>query len=303
MIVTASGCYTMSADQYHADPCPEPSLSSSIARLLLDAAPLHAYHAHPRLGAGPRRESDAFDLGTACHAYVLEGAEAFTVVQATDWRSKAAQAARTDARATGKVALLEGQWERVKAMRKALLQQLAQFDDGGPHPLGAGGQPELTLVWQERGVWCRARPDWLHADRLCVDDLKTRGETASPEAFCGALYREGYDVQAAFYLRGVRSVFGTDAIFRFVVVEHEPPYAVSVVGLDPMALDFANRKVDRALTIWRECLDTGEWPGYPTTTCWAEAPAWAVARWEEREARERMREDGRALSAQLMGEA
>ena len=32
--VPGPGFYSMSAAQYHADPCPEPSLSSSIAKVL-----------------------------------------------------------------------------------------------------------------------------------------------------------------------------------------------------------------------------------------------------------------------------
>ena len=49
--VPGPGIYPgISAADYHADCAPEPSLSSSIARTLLAQSPLHAYHAHPRMG-------------------------------------------------------------------------------------------------------------------------------------------------------------------------------------------------------------------------------------------------------------
>ena len=47
--ISEPGVYSLPDDAYHADPCPGPSLSSSVAKLMLDRSPLHAWHAHPRL--------------------------------------------------------------------------------------------------------------------------------------------------------------------------------------------------------------------------------------------------------------
>jgi hypothetical protein len=63
----------MSLEDYLADPCPEPSLNASIAEILLRQSPLHARDAHPRFTHVRREHSDAFDLGMAVHALVLEG--------------------------------------------------------------------------------------------------------------------------------------------------------------------------------------------------------------------------------------
>ena len=68
-MITKPGVYDLPMAEYHADPCPEPSLSSSIIRLLCSASPLHAWTAHPRLNAAyVAEESDRFDVGTAAHA-------------------------------------------------------------------------------------------------------------------------------------------------------------------------------------------------------------------------------------------
>ena len=39
------GIHNLSAEVYHADPCVKPSLSSSIANVLLQQSPLHAWMA------------------------------------------------------------------------------------------------------------------------------------------------------------------------------------------------------------------------------------------------------------------
>ncbi|WP_242401117.1 hypothetical protein [Acetobacter okinawensis] len=48
-IITTPGIYDLPEAQYHADPCPTPSLSNSVARILLDESPMHAHFSHPRL--------------------------------------------------------------------------------------------------------------------------------------------------------------------------------------------------------------------------------------------------------------
>ena len=67
MTITAPGIYEMPADIYHADPCPEPSLSSTGARTLANGTP--ATYWHERQNPKQKR---VFDIGTAGHLMVLE---------------------------------------------------------------------------------------------------------------------------------------------------------------------------------------------------------------------------------------
>lgn len=305
--IDAPGIYDIPAAVYYADPCPAPSLSSSIARELLSASPHHAWYAHPRLNTDSefeRAESDKFDLGTAAHAYLLEGETGFVIVDAPDWRTKSAQVKRAEARLAGKVPLLAERWADVQAMALAARRQAARHEDP-PLPL-TNGRPEPSLVWREGDVWCRARLDWLHADQRTIDDYKTSAALANPLSWTRTLFNMGYDVQAAFYLRGLRVLTGIDATFRFVVQENYPPFALAVIALGPEAQALAERKVERAIGLWRECRATGTWPGYPTRTCWADLPPWEATRWLEREAAEVPRgpavlDDGRPLDEQLFG--
>lgn len=270
---------TLTATDYHADPCDVPSLSASIAHLVCTRSPAHAWTAHPRLNPNYVRETkDAFDLGTAAHALFLEGDAGVEVVDAADWRTKEAREARDAARADGKVPLLAKDSARVTEMVAAIHRQL---EDHGARPAPfTDGKPEQTLVWQEGDVYCRARLDWLRDDFATIDDLKTTGKSASPEAYSRALFSVGGDIQAAFYLRGLEAVTGkTGAEFRWVVIETTPPYALSVVAPGPDVLTVGRKKVDYAIELWRRCLADDHWPAYPTEVAYAELPAWEEARW------------------------
>jgi hypothetical protein len=289
--ITAPGIYDIPAAQYHADCCPEPSLSSSIAKMLCFDSAAHAQHAHVRLNpAAIDDEAEHFDIGTAAHALLLEGAQNIAVIDAKDWRTNAAKAARDTARAAGQTPLLAARWHDVQAMVGAARAQLDQHRDGGA-AMFTTGQPEQTLVWIEQlagdpsaDVWCRARLDWLRPG--AIDDFKTTSATANPETWTRTMFQAGFDLQAAWYLRGLRHLTGLDdALFRFAVQETFPPYALSVIGLGPDALILGEKKCLYALDVWRHSRQTGDWAGYPRRTCFASLPMAHEAWWLERELR------------------
>jgi hypothetical protein len=277
-----AGIYTIGADTYFGDPCDRPSLTSTIARILINESPLHAWTAHPKLNpAHENQEAGHFDIGTAAHSLLLEGAANVVVVDAKDWRTKVAQEERDAAHAAGLQPLLVHQWEDLKRMVTAAREQLDALD--ARPPIFQDGQAERSLIWDEHGVICRARLDWLRDDFAAVDDYKTTSRSANPASFSRTLFNVGYDLQAAFYLRGLEALTGAVAQWRWVVQEIAPPYALSVVSLTPAALDLAQAKVDFAIARWRECVESGSWKGYPTEVCYAELPGWEEARWLERE--------------------
>lgn len=276
------GILTVTAGSYHDDQLDErPSLSASIAHLLCTASPAHARAAHPRLNRTYRREEKKkFDVGIAAHAMLLEGRDIVTVVDAANWTTKAAREARDDARAQGRIPLLPHEFGDVELMVLAVREQLTQHH--ADPPLFTAGLPEQTLVWEEDGVVCRARVDWLRDDHRTCDDLKTTTRSANPESWSRTLFSIGCDVQAAFYLRGVRALTGATPEFRWCVAESAAPYALSVVSPAPDVLELAHRKVGYAIRLWRDCLTTEQWPGYPTDTCYANVPPYEEARWLER---------------------
>lgn len=286
MTVTGAGIYSMTADRYHADPCVSPSLSSSLARTLVGSSLAHARAAHPRLNPDWEPSfDDKFDIGTVVHALLLdESAESVEVVLFDDWRTNAAKEQREEARLAGRTPLLAKHYEQAVKIVAGVKEQI-EWLDVTPALLDAG-KAEQTLVWEDHGVLCRARLDWLRDDFSAIDDLKTTGRSANPDGFSRNLFGLGYDMQAAFYLRGLRTLTGAEAEFRFLVVETSAPFAVSVISLGPDALMLANKKVDWALDKWARALRNDVWPGYPTQVCYAELPAYEETRWVERELQE-----------------
>lgn len=280
------GAYVLSAERYHADPCPAPSLSSSIVKTLLGKSPRHAWTEHPRLNpAFVAEDRSQFDIGNAAHSLMLGDPKDFVVIDAPDWRKKEPKALRDAAYAKGKIPLLAHEWERVETMVKMGRAQLALHEDA--HGAFKDGVPEITLVWREGDVWCRCRLDWLPSEEKTFRDYKTTSVSANPDTFGRQLYQLGYDVQGAFYRRGIRAVLGIpDPAFELVVQEIAPPYALSVMGLPPAAIDIAERKVEEALRLWSWCLKNDSWPGYPGRTCYVEPPPWHETAWLEREARD-----------------
>lgn len=275
----------IAADRYHNDPVETPSLSASIACTLVAKSPAHARVEHPRLNPYlVREEKKAFDLGTTVHALLLEQRapeDVIHIVEKDDWRTNEAKDQAKYARSMGLIPLLDKDNEDVLTMVAAARRQIEAFD--AAPPLLADGHAEATLVWQEDGVMCRARLDWLRDDCMVIDDVKTSARGADPKMFeRRTIYDHGYDVKAAFYLRGVKAVTGVDAVFRWIVIETVAPFVLSVITPGADVLAVGQDKVEYAIRTWKRCLAVDEWPGYASSVVKAELPGWVEAQWLER---------------------
>lgn len=278
-------------DAYHADPCHEPSLSASVAKLLISASPMHAWHAHPRLNREwePSTSTSRQDVGTAAHALLLGVGKGMVEVDAENWRTNAAKDARAKARAAGMVPVLATKAKAVRKMVEAARNQLAapriveQIGEAF-----ADGAPEQTMIWRADGTLCRSRIDYGPkgggGKRVVLIDYKTTEGSAEPEAFGRHMDNMQYPLQAAFYEHGWRTLFPDtrEFLFAFVAQETDAPYATSVVALSNPWRGMAREDVDEAIEIWRRCLKANYWPGYPREVCMLDAPSWTGKQREER---------------------
>jgi hypothetical protein len=255
------------AADYHADN--EGRLSSTIAKALVLKTPAHA---KAILDGRSVFESDALTTGTAVHQMLLRD-DRLVVCAHDSWRTKDAREERDAVRARGLVPILTHQWDEAREIAQHVNGQILELGIE-PTPF-TKGQAEHVIRWDENGVKCRALLDWVRDDGSFVDDLKTTTD-ASPRKFANHIFRMGYDIQAAFYTRAVIAGLGVTPTFRWIVVEVKQPYPISVHTLTPAAMYAAQVKVDTALSLWRECLDLGIWPGYPNAVQEVDTPGWAA---------------------------
>lgn len=249
---------------YHRDE----ALGSTSLKTLATRTPAHYQHEK----ANPKT-SDAFDLGTVAHSIILEGdSSGVRIIEVDDKRGAKWTVPAEVARAEGRIPLLTKEWVQVKAMRDAVMSHKQARE------LFIGHEAEQSVFWDEDGLLLKCRPDsWFKGERLV--DLKTTRD-ANPNTFGKTAHEYGYHQSAAHYIDGVKAATGEDLPFHFVLVEKTEPYLVSVVELDIEAINLGRHLNDRAKRIYRECLETDTWPGYPGHVT-AALPMWAIYQTEE----------------------
>jgi hypothetical protein len=253
--ITEPGQYDIPADDYHRDPVAGGSLSSSGARKLMPPSCPALFKAWRDGQTSDHAEH--FDVGRAAHAVVLGVGDPIEVVDAPDWRGKAAREQRDAAYAAGRTPILEAQWTAIEAMAA----RLREHDVAGPLFAPDAGKPEQTIVWRDNtsGVWCRALVDWL---TWLIADYKTANDI-DPESIGRAVARYGYHKQFAWYVEGAQAV-GLDVPDTALLIAQQktPPYLVATYQLHPDDLGRGHEFNRKARDLYRHCTAAGRWPGY-----------------------------------------
>lgn len=209
-------------------------------------------------------------LGSLLHCAVLEPdklAQAFLVAERPERRSNAGKQKYAELmelqRDTGKTWVSPEEFDQMVKMCAAI----------NGHPLArkilsVGGNAEVTIQWEQSGVPCRARLDFL-TDELpgfgrFVFDLKTSRDLSR-------VYRDhhdfGYDLQFVHYGRGAAAAGLDLAGFIFIFVdssENVCPELVRVIdpAYDGLYVELAEKRYNYAFNRFRECWHSGKWPGY-----------------------------------------
>lgn len=252
----------MPEDLYHGH---AGSLSNSGAKLLLQAPAIFRHRLDNPV------HKDEFDVGSAAHKLVLGVGAELVIVDANDWRTKAAQEAKAAAHAAGQIPLLTKTHAQVVAMADKLSEHRLAME------LLSEGKPEVSAFApdDETGVLRRCRFDWLGSSILT--DYKTT-TCADPDVFVKQAANLHYGSQEDWYL-GVAADLGHPAdAFAFIAQEKEPPYLVTVVELPVELVDLGAARNRRALQMFRDCTESGLWPGYVPDTEIARpaAPGWVL---------------------------
>lgn len=217
------GIYTdLDMATYHADP----ALSrSDLVRLSLSPA-LYKNHVD--------QDKPEYRIGRALHGLVLQGIP--LRINESDGRTKLGKAFQADY----PDAVTPTMAEMINGMAKQC------------RPFFTEGQAEVSFFWEQNGIMCKCRPDWL-APSIIYDFKSTR---QSLEDFHWDVRKYRYDVQHVHYLRGVEQHMPIST-FKFVVVEKTVPHRVGIFEI----ADLSNAEVliDKSLEIYRKCSLTDTW--------------------------------------------
>lgn len=226
----------------------------------------------------PQKGTEAMALGRAVHTLVFEP-ELFNADYAIwdggrragkDW--EAYKLAHADA-----TILREEDAEMVTELAEAIRR----------HPLVQpyldGGVFERPITWTDAdtGLACKAKPDWLLAERRVLLDLKTCVSTEG-RRFGAVAAKYGYHCQLAHYKAGVKAALSWEPEHVLIVAaEREAPYDVAVFELDPEALYFGAEEVTELLRKVKACRETDVWPGRYQDHQALQLPAWMLMEDEE----------------------
>lgn len=275
------------AERYHADPCAEPSLSSSIAHTLVIETPRHAWFSHPRLNPAfeASEPNAAMAIGKVAHEMILGRGGGIVVVEADDWRTNKAKDARTAAESTGKTAVLRKTMAEAERIREAVLLCIRETPEAVDF-YHADAHSEVVGIWRDiGGPMCRIMVDRLSPEGV-VYDLKITARGLDDVALGRAL-EDGYACRGAFYIRGLERIDPAMAgrfRYRWIFAESTAPYAVRIVEADARTLALGDRQAALGIATWQRCLTTNTWPGWPRRVAQIGMGTWADARIAGREA-------------------
>jgi hypothetical protein len=287
--ITASGVYDLSMPEYRGQPADAMSISSSDAVILTEQSPAHLRAAW----AEPDDSSKEADLGTVIHALLLEPHRAHSSVvniNADDYRTKAAQNARDEARANGQTPLLARDYRRARRAVEAVQA----------HPIASqllkAGRAETSWFAKDRktGLYLKARPDFVTDDRVLVD-IKSVG-SANPDFLRRRLFDGRWFQQSAWHCNVVERVDGLPAKgYCWLCVEQKPPHAVVVRRPTDSVLMHGNRLNQEAFKIFARCVAEQKWPAYGLELSELDLPDFAYYRLEQEAEAERTPTDMRAV--------
>ncbi len=259
--------------------------SASRAKVLHARSPAHAAtydEATPTI---------AMDKGSVLHGMLLGSGPEIVIVDAADYKTVAARAARDAAHTAGRVP--------IKAPDFAELEQAAITAAQRMRDLGIvlDGASEQSIMWSERQerVWvdrtdvvdtaCKCRIDHLRIGEIAqIFEIKTCTSAAYQDVERQA-ESLGYGIAAAAYVRAVEAA-RPDLVgrveFYFVFVEIEPPFAVLMCQPDSIFLAIGSARWRRAVAQWQRCQETDTWPAYDGLRT-ISVPRWVLSRYADGE--------------------
>jgi hypothetical protein len=146
--------------------------------------------------------------------------------------------------------------------------------------LFATGRGEVSIFWidPDTGVYCKARPDWVHGiddRRVKLVDLKATIDE-HPDAFARSVARMGYHRQQEHYWKGFEIATGMAVEeFVFATVTSAPPVLAVPYRLIPEVREQGREECAELLSLYAECMQRNRWPAYTQEQRMIDLPKYA----------------------------
>jgi hypothetical protein len=205
----------------------------------------------------PTEQTPAMSFGAALHCSVLTPElykSQYVIAPICDKRTSAGKAQYADFlnSSIGK--------DPIGAIEAGQIERISQaiFNHPLTSQLLSQGEAEQSFFWidPKTGLECKARPDFLRNDAICVD-VKTC-ENAQFHEFQKSVYSYRYHVQGAFFMDGIFQATGIQCSdFVLIAVEKSAPYGIMVYRLDDLAIEIGRLEYQDNL------LEIKQWEEHP----------------------------------------
>ena len=242
------------------------SVSQSTLKLLIKS-PAHARYALDN----PKASTPSMQIGTCSHGLILENKTVYaSLPESAKGNSNAAKLIKANfaIENADKIVLSADDAEAVRLMAASVKAHPA-----ASKLLALMLEPEKAIMWEKDGLTFKAKLDGLLP--FGVLDLKSTSSAELAE-FAKSIFKFGYHIQAAHYLAGAAANDLPAENFYIIAVENEPPYCTAVFVVDHETIEAGEKERQKLIKLYKECSESGIWPGYSDKIQTVKLPYWAL---------------------------
>jgi hypothetical protein len=299
ILITKPGFYPdITPEQYFAEPCPDAAFTNSGAKTLLSRTPADFADDHPAIGAPPERAqaSAAMLKGDVVHQLALGKGRGYQIIDAADYKSNAAKAARDKAIEAGLTPVLAHKFKEAEALADILR---ARIEASLSHIGAARGltvpkdgyvyETEVVIAWTEKvgnqTIWCRGMIDvWCPPLSVALDPKVTK--YIYNDKIDAHVANQGWDMQATLYKRGIEQIrpdLAGRVMFGNLLMHPDMPHRARNIEIDEAARTSCQADIERAMKIFAGCMVSNTWPDFGLDFHKRSAPSWKMKERMERE--------------------
>lgn len=217
-----------------------------------------AYYYYMKYGEKKeKKQGRHFALGSAMHEVIMEPHKFkshYAVSQTFDRRTAKGKKdyAKFEKKNKGKIILFENEMDMITEIGINALNNPTLLE------LIRDSYKELSIytVDAKTGLKIRLRPDIFCKTKSTIVDFKSTTES-SKQSFKGDVYKFGYSITDAFYKH-----FSQKENYIFCAMEKEPPYQVTLFGLNDEMIEYGKKSFRMGLDLIKWSYDNNYWCDY-----------------------------------------